>query len=226
MLARYSAINQAKLTDSGRKTSVETYFTRVPRIPQLDIALNDNAFRLFIDILTYPADGVKVRYKRLNMSTGSGNRLKEFLLSQGWLESQAIDLGQTRKICLGLTKQANDALNLGDAAPQHGSIAHEYWKQYYAQRFTEQGYQVELEVPRISGRTDVVARKDNQKIAIEVETGKSDFMRNIRQDLLAKYDRILVVVTDQKAFKMIEKELAKAGLLGLEKIRMVLGADH
>jgi hypothetical protein len=226
MLARYSAINRAKLTDSGRKTSVETYFTRVPRIPQLDIALNDDAFRLFIDILTYPADGVKARYKRLNISTGSGNRLKEFLLSQGWLESQAIDLGQTRKICLRLTKQAYDALNLGDAAPQHGSIAHEYWKQYYAQRFTEQGYQVELEVPRISGRTDVVARKDNQKIAIEIETGKSDFMRNIRQDLSAKYDRVIVVATDKPAFEKIEKELAKEGLLGLKKIQMRLGAGY
>jgi len=222
MLARYSAINQAKSTGSGRKTSVPAEFSQVPRIPQLDIALNDDAFRLFIDILTFPADGVKVRYKRLNISAGSGNRLKEFLLNQGWLESQTIDLGQTRKTCLRLTKQATDALNLGDTAPQHGSIVHEYWKQYYAQRFIEQGYQVELEVPRISGRTDVVARKDNQKIAVEIETGKSDFVRNILQGLAAKYDKIIVIATDKNAFEKVEKTLAKEGLIIPNKIQLEL----
>ena len=222
MLARYSAINQAKSTGSGRKTSVPAEFSQVPRIPQLDIALNDDAFRLFIDILPFPADGVKVRYKRLNISAGSGNRLKEFLLNQGWLESQTIDLGQTRKTCLRLTKQATDALNLGDTAPQHGSIVHEYWKQYYAQRFIEQGYQVELEVPRISGRTDVVARKDNQKIAVEIETGKSDFVRNILQGLAAKYDKIIVIATDKNAFEKVEKTLAKEGLIIPNKIQLEL----
>jgi hypothetical protein len=147
------------------------------------------------------------------MSTGSGNRLKEFLLNQGWLESQAIDIGQTRKTCLRLTKQASDALNLTDTVPNHGSIVHEYWKQYYAQRFSEQGYQITLEVPRISGRTDVVAQKNNEKIAIEIETGKSDFVRNIRQDLAARYDKIIVVATDKSAFEKMEKSLTKEGFI-------------
>lgn len=222
MLARYSAINQAKSTGSGRKTSVEPYFGQVPRIPQLYIALNDDAFRLFMDILTFPADGVKVRYKRLHMSTGSGNRLKELLVNQGWLESQAIDLGQTRKTCLRLTKQATDALNLCDTAPQHGSIVHEYWKQYYAQRYAELGYHIALEVPRISGRVDVVARKDNQKLAIEIETGKSDFLRNIRQDLVAKYGKIIVVATDKSAFEKIKKSIAKEGLIIPDKVQIEL----
>ncbi|MFA6186363.1 MAG: DUF87 domain-containing protein [Phycisphaerae bacterium] len=225
MLARYSAINQAKSTGSGRKTFVEPYFDRIPRIPQLDIALNDDAFRLFMDILTFPADGVKVRYKRLHMSTGSGNRLKEFLVNQGWLESQTVDVGQTRKTCLRLTKQAAKALNLDNTVPhphpQHGSIVHEYWKQYYAQRFGEQGYQVELEVPRISGRVDVVARKDNERIAIEIETGKSDFLRNILQDLAAKYDKIIIAATDKNAYDKIEKTLAKEGLF-ISQVRIEL----
>lgn len=222
MLARYSAINQAKSTGSGRKTSVHAEFLQVPRIQQLDIALNDDAFRLFMDILTFPADGVKVRYKRLHMSTGSGNRLKELLVHQGWLESQTVDIGQTRKTCLRLTKQAADALNLGDMAPQHGSIVHEYWKQYYAQRFAEQGYQIALEVPRISGRTDVVARKDNLKIAIEIETGKSDFLRNIRQDLAAGYEKIIMVATDKNAFEKIEKSVAQEGLIIPNRIQIEL----
>ena len=121
-----------------------------------------------------------------------------------------------------MAKQAKDALNLDNSDPQHGSIVHEYWKRFYAQRFCEQGYQVELEVPRKSGRVDIVAQKEDKKIAIEVETGKSDFLRNIRQDLLAKYDKILVVATGKTAFKRIEKQLIQARLLIAKRVEIVL----
>jgi len=199
---------------------------QVPRVPTLlNVALNEDSFRLLSDILTFPNDGVKVRYKRLNLSAGSGNRLKEQLLDQGWIESQTVDLGQTRKTCLRLTKQARDALNLDSNDPQHGSIVHEYWKRFYAQRFREQGYQVELEVPRKSGRVDVVARKGGEKTAIEIETGKSDFIRNVRQDLLAKYDKILIVATGKSAFKKIEKQLAQKDLLIPSKVEIILRDD-
>ena len=234
LLARYSAINNAKTTGSGRNTSMLKHNPsmfqsgpgQVPRIPTLlNVALNEDSFRLLSDILTFPNDGVKVRYKRLNLSTGSGNRLKEQLLHQSWIESQTVDLGQTRKTCLRLTKQAKDILNLDSSDPQHGSILHEYWKRFYAQRFREQGYQVELEVPRISGRVDVVARKEDERIAIEIETGKSNYLRNIRQDLLAKYDKTIVVATDKPAFEKIEKQLAQKDLLIPGRVKNVLRDD-
>ena len=226
MLARYSAINNAKTTGSGRNTSVSTYFGQVPRVPMLDTALNAEAFGLLSDILTFPNDGVKIRYKRLNMSTGSGSRLKEQLLNQGWLESQTVELGTTRKICLRLTKQAKDALNLDSTEPQHGSIVHEYWKRFYAHRFGEQSYQVGLEVPRRSGRTDVVARKENEKIAIEIETGKSKYLHNVQQDLAARYTKVIVIATDRSAFERIEKQLAQAGLLIAGRIEIYLRDEY
>lgn len=222
MLGRYSAVNNSKSAGSGRKTFAETYFAQVPQVRLLDNPLNSDAFRLLSDIITYPDSGVKVRYKRLNLSVGKGNRLKEILINRGWLESQTVDLGQTRKICLRLTNQAQKVLNLDTTEPQHGSIVHAYWKRFYGQRFREQGYMVELEVPRKSGRVDVVAEKDGKKIAVEIETGKSNFLRNIRQDLAAKYDQILVVATDKSAYKNIEKQLAKEGLLGIPKLRIGL----
>lgn len=229
MLARYSAINNAKRTGSSRNTSVLQQdipeFGQVPRIPLLDIALNDDAFRLLSDILTCPDDGVKIRYQRLNISTGSGNRLKQHLLDQGWLESQTIELDQTRKVILRLTKQSKEALKIDTSDPQHGSIAHEYWKRFYAQRFRENGYKVEFEVPRISGRVDIVARKENEKIAIEIETGKSNFIRNVQQDLAAKYNKVIVVAANKSAFKKIETNLAQAGLLIAGRVNIVVAAE-
>ena len=104
ILARYSAINRDKRTDSGRKTSVLYDFGQIPRIPLFDNALNDSAFMFLEDILTYPDDGVKIRYKRLSISAGTGNRLKEQLLDQGWLQDQVVEIGRTRKVLLRLTK--------------------------------------------------------------------------------------------------------------------------
>ena len=222
ILARYSAINRAKRTGSGRKTSLLPEFQQVPRVPLYDIPLEEPAFVFLEDVLSYPDDGVKTRYGRLGLSAGAGNRLKEQLLGQEWLEDQVVEIGRTRKVLLRLTPQAREALNLGNSEPQHGSIVHEYWKRFYAQRFREQGYQVEFEVPRKSGRVDVIAKKESEKIAIEIETGKSDFVRNVKQDLLAGYDKVLIVAIDKKAFAKVELEFAVTGLLGLKRVILVL----
>ena len=82
---------------------------------------------------------------------------------------------------------------------------------------------MEFEVPRISGRVDVVAIKEGEKIAIEIETGKSNVVRNVQQDLIAKFDKVLVVATDKKAFEKVERELAGAGLLIGRRIEIVVG---
>jgi len=225
MLARYSALNIATTTGSGRKTSVSRYFGQVRRIRLFDTSLNDTAFKFLSDILNHPLDGVKIRYRRLQLSVGSGNQLKNQLITLGWIESQTVELGRTRKVILRLTKRAREALDLNTNQSRQESIVHEYWKRFYAQRFSEFGYQVKLEVPRKSGWVDVLATKENQTIAIEIETGKSNYLHNIRQNLLTMYDKILIVATDQFAFEKIEKDLAIAGLLIPGKIQMIIGDD-
>ena len=77
-------------------------------------------------------------------------------------------------------------------------------------------------MPRKSGHLDVVAKNESERIAIEIETGKSDFVRNVKQDLLAGYDKVLVVATGKKAFAKVERELAATGLLGLARVVLVL----
>ena len=222
ILARYSAINKAKGTGSGRKTSMLTEFQQVPRIPLYDIPLEQPAFVFLEDVVSYPDDGVKTRYGRLGLSAGTGNRVKDQLLDQGWLEDELVEIGRTRKVLLRLTPRAREALNLGSSEPQHGSIIHTWWKRFYAQRFREQGYKVCLEAPRKSGNVDVLALKDGKRIAIEIETGKSNFIRNVQQDLAAKYNKIMVVATDKSAFGKIERGLAQADLLIAGRVEIIL----
>ncbi len=221
-LARYSAVNKSKKTDSSCNTSVLPKFERVPRIPLFDKALNEVAFKFLEDILLHPDDGVKNRYIRLGLSIGSGNRLKEQLLDQEWIEDQVVEIGRTRKVLLRLTKSGKEAFGIDNKDPEYASLVHEYWKKFYAQRFKEQGYQVSLEAPRKSGRVDVLAVKDGKSVAIEIETGKSDIIRNVKQNLLSGFDQILIVATNQKAFKKVEQVLAVEGFLGIGKIEVVV----
>ena len=132
-------------------------------------------------------------------------------MSQRWLESQTVELGQTRKLLLRLTKQAKESLGIDSSLPEYGSLVHEYWKRFFGHKFEDKGYKIDFEVPRLSGRVDVVAYRDGETIAIEIETGKSNIIRNIQQDLAAKYDKLIVAATDKKALTKVEKELSKAG---------------
>ncbi|MBN2589884.1 MAG: hypothetical protein JXA96_08470, partial [Sedimentisphaerales bacterium] len=221
ILARYSVEISSRPAHSPWNKSIQPIFNGFPRI-LFDVTLEKPALQLLFDILSHPLDGVRQRYRRLALSDKKGHRTKEALLRYGWIESQLIETGRTRKLILRLSDQAKKNLGLTNEIPEYGSIVHEYWKQFYAQRFRDKGYQVTLEAPRGSGRVDIAAVKDDQKTAIEIETGKSDYLRNIQQNLAARYDRILVVATDKKAFDNIEHTLTREGLLIQPRIELVL----
>lgn len=67
-----------------------------------------------------------------------------------------------------------------------------------------------------------MAVSKREKVGIEIETGKSDVVKNVKADLTFGCTMIVVVTTDKGAFGKVEKELLKAGLLGIEKIKVVL----
>ena len=48
---------------------------------------------------------------------------------------------------------------------------------------------------------------DKKRIAIEIETGKSDSIYNIRKDLEAGFDEVVVVAIDDKIKEKIIKDL-------------------
>ena len=78
---------------------------------------------------------------------------------------------------------------------RHGGIEHEYWKQKYAEKYQEKGYEITLEYPIGNGKAvDVVAEKGNEKIAIEIETGRSNIEDNISK-CISLFSKIVVVFT-------------------------------
>jgi len=162
-----------------------------------------------------------VRYERLNLNPAVGHKIKEELIGRGLIEQQVVDLGKTRKALLRLTKKGEMFFEEVQACGNE-SIVHGYWKRFYAGRFRNAGYQVKEEVERNSGWVDVLATRKKEMVAIEIETGKSDVVKNVKADLAMGYARIIVVATDKEAFGKVERDLVRAGLLGLDRIRVVL----
>ena len=120
------------------------------------------------------------------------------------------------------TVEARKQLDLEVDKTTRESIAHEFWKRFYAEKFKKKGYEVQLEAPRKVGRVDVLATKGAERVGIEVETGTSDVVKNVKQNLASGFDRILVVATTEKALKIVERSLARAGLLLPERVTIIL----
>jgi hypothetical protein len=145
------------------------------------------------DVLTHKASTIRERYSRLSLNAYRGNLLQHSLLSKGLVSSQDISTGKSRVKVLCLTNEGRRALGQHAETPQRtGSPEHEYWRAKVAERFRAKGYTVSEEFPLGAGKTvDLVAENDKERIAIEIETGKSDALGNIRKCLAAGFDRVL-----------------------------------
>ncbi len=184
--------------------------------------LTEDEFVFLHDVMKHPDDGVKARYQRLSWSGQRGHAVKVRLVKRNWLNEQTVEVGRSRKRALTVPKTAQAKLALDTPVDDRASLVHEYWKRYYAALFQVKGYRVELEASCRNGRVDVLASKSGKRIGIEIETGKSDAVSNVRKCLLSGFDKIIVVAADEEAMRTVERQLAKARLIILARVRLVL----
>ena len=212
------------LTLRGLRKAVARTYGSVPLDYSENEPLTDEALTFLHDVIQYEDHGVRDRYKRLALSGDKGNRLKNHLVDTGVLEEQEVKVGRTHKVLLRMTPRARAKLGLKKPLGR-GSLTHEYWKRFYASAFRERGYRVQLEAPRpsgVGGRVDVLAQRAGETVAVEVETGKSDVVRNVKQDLLSGSSKVLVVATDHCARDKVERRLGGEGLIIPKRIDVVL----
>ena len=95
-----------------------------------------------------------------------------------------------------------------------------------AERMEKDGYKVRKEYPIGGGKTiDVLAVKDGKKTAVEVETGKSDVMSNIRKAVEEGMDYVIVAVTKKAVMKKIEEQVANGNFPADSGVRVVLANE-
>ncbi len=50
-----------------------------------------------------------------------------------------------------------------------------------------------------------MAQRTSQSVAVEIDTGKSDVVWNVKQDLLSRFDTLLIVATDEDALRKLDE---------------------
>lgn len=148
-----------------------------------------------------PFWGTTKRYRKLGLSDYEGNKAKESLISK----QLVIPVSVNRLKLLELTDQGIATLEQqGVKLPntkRYGSLEHRYWLHKVKLWHEDNGYDVKEEHNNI----DLVAAKGGERIAIEIETGKSDIRRNIINAL--KHHQKLVIVPTNPTAEVITREI-------------------
>ncbi len=155
---------------------------------------------LLLDIVNYPLSVITERFKRLGWSAHTGTKIKWRLLEKGFIEQEKVSVPKGSVTLLKLTEEGTRFLASSGievkALPKNASLEHEYYKELVAERYRARGYKVEKEVLIGEGKSiDLVAMKGNERIAIEIETGKSDVEANKKKCREAGFEKVVIVNT-------------------------------
>jgi hypothetical protein len=174
---------------------------------------SNSQIKLLIDIYSNPFSGITQRYKKFKLNPKYGNKFKNKLISQGYIHPRKIITNSGRITLFELTQKARMILrDLGyEVKNSRESIVHKFWKQKFAEYYRNMNLEVLIE-EKINGRPDIIVKNGNKKIAIEIETGKSDFIKNIKSALEAGFDEIICVATDKFVQEKIKQNLEKINI--------------
>jgi len=206
------SINDSRLQElmAGRNIlKVEDVEMQQYSIPEA-IEIDDKLKSLIYDISEHPYSGVVERYKRQSVSRRKGDKYKNQLIEKEMIKPVNIPTKSGRIVLLEITDKGWQYLqDLGVQKPKkryNESLEHMYWKHKVAEYYRKHGYNVLIEEP-VNGYTDIVIIKDGKRIAVEIETGKSDWRKNVEKNLKKGFSQIMIAVTNQELLLKIENEI-------------------
>ena len=232
-------LTKTDVTDEMVKERMRGYFSEIGDIPSLqskteeipvippvdkcaDIGGNQGHIskdeeQMLLDVVNYPIFGVAERYRRLSLSSSRGCGIKRRLLEAEIIRSQRISTGKGSATLLFLTDKGTRILRkLGHDVPdvssakRYGGDRHRFWIGKISQILAEKGYRVRQEHPIGGGKTvDISASMEDWRIAVEVETGSSDAVSNVKKAVAAGFDRVISVLPDRASVESLISELRK-----------------
>jgi hypothetical protein len=191
--------------------------------------LSREEIRFLSDVAGRPLSTTVSRYQRLNLSRRRGNAVRQHLVSAGIIEAVAIATRCGQVVLYQLTDPGRAMCSsLGiEAGPRpRESLEHSFWVNRASKHFERKGYEVKCEHPvKGNGAIDILAQKPGEKIAIEVETGKSDIRQNLNKIRGAGFDRIVLLATSPAATEACHKAANSTGEGRSPAVEMITWVD-
>lgn len=168
---------------------------------------------LLVDILNCPLSSLVNRYKRLGINPRLGNEYKKSIISEELVVPKRLVTSETQVLLFELTPRGKAALrDLGyKVKDDRESIEHKFWKFKIAEYYKTKGFNVLVE-EHINGRPDIIVVNAHKQIAVEIETGASDFTKNITRDLKT-FDETVCVATNKEVEEKIQQALNENNLI-------------
>jgi hypothetical protein len=170
--------------------------------------------RFLADVAARPLSTTVSRYQRLNLSRRKGNAIRQQLAGAGFIEAVAIATRAGQVVLYQLTEHGRSlctSLSIEPGVILRASLEHQFWIQKAAEYLEFEGYEVSREYPVPGdGFVDLVGQRPGERIAIEVETGKSDTKENILKLQNAGFDQIVLMATCPEAVSACQKAIAAA----------------
>ncbi len=179
---------------------------------------------MLVDIAEHPLSSISERYKRLGLNNYTGPVCKNQLMKKGCVRIVEIHTDKGVVKLMEATEKAERILSQMGVKLEKGkkeSLEHEYWKHQVKTVLEKKGFKVSEEKDFV----DLVAAKGEEKIALEIETGKSDPVKNLSRDIMGDYTKIIIVALSEPVKLSIEKGLQKSGLLADRRVTLCLIKD-
>ena len=178
-------------------------------------ALSRDAVRFLADLAARPLSTTVSRYQRLNLSRRRGNAIRQALAGAGIIEAAAIATRSGQVVLCQLTdvgRTVCGTIGVDPGPMPRASLEHSYWVMKVAEHFEKKGYSVTQEhVIQGNGAVDLLAERPGERVAVEVETGKSDIQENLSKTGKAGFDRIVLVATSPTAVETCHRAIFSTG---------------
>jgi len=183
--------------------------------------------KLLKDVCLHPYTPLLQRYRRLKWNPRTGTMALQQAVKNKWVTPLLITRRKGRQKLLKLTQQGRDHANqlqISHAFPVH--FQHTFWRKIIKESLERNGYTVKAE-HAVNGYADLVATKNKKHYAIEIETGKSNYLDNITKCLTSNHNftKVIVVATTRNAALQINAKLQQTGLHNNHKLTLTLARN-
>lgn len=191
--------------------------------------LSREAMRFLADVIARPLSTTVSRYQRLNLSRRRGNAVRESLAKGGAIERVAIATRSGQVVLYQVTEQGSaicSAHHIDPGPAPRESLEHRFWVTQTSRYFEKEGYDVTHEHPvQGNGAIDLLAARPGEKVAVEVETGKSNVKENLNKIKAGGFDRVVLVATTPTAASACQKAIDKMLPNTLRKVELLSWLD-
>jgi energy-coupling factor transporter ATP-binding protein EcfA2 len=185
--------------------------------------------RFLADVAARPLSTTVVRYQRLNLSRRRGNAVRQHLEESGILEAVSLATRSGQVVLYQLTdfgRTICEEAGIDPGSAPRESLEHRYWVKKAHDHFAAKGLEITREYPVPGdGAVDLLAERPGERIAIEIETGKSDIKENLSKLRNAGFDRLILIATSPTAVSACTSAMKNTTTAGIPQVELLTWLD-